>query len=418
MNEHQNWVDWIRQLPTWVGALVALATAIFTFVVLIRGNYYLGVTILGALLLAGMLCLFLYLTFAKTPPLVEGGKGTYRFEKYRYWALGGIVLIFIITGAVLASEPSRSFIAVGFVGTATPTITPTVTPTFTPTSSPLPTSTSTSTPTPTPTPTPIPTLVVVDLTKDQSFRADYYPQYVTSVTDQIPFVVSSRAEDTFLVDSVSLEVIDVVESPEQTGFPCPPPYLPRSRHVYTVTVSPDQALYLVTDDDYVLEPGEIESFAVEVGTLQLGYDYRVVVKIDWYNLDHPDSRQQSTLESRWLDFSVWVDYDEIFEGVERVDLVLRRYPAIEILTDRISDVSTSPSVRLLIPVESVAEIEVPEYYDVRYTSSTGWEQYLIVDNKLLVLESGYCRASVIRDPTRVHDYVQDFSQKWEASVGN
>lgn len=57
-----------------------------------------------------MLCLCLYAAFARTLPLVKGGKGVYRFSKYRPWALAGIGLISILIGATI------------FIGTATPTL--------------------------------------------------------------------------------------------------------------------------------------------------------------------------------------------------------------------------------------------------------------------------------------------------------
>ena len=68
-----------------------------------------------------------YLFFAKTPPLVEGGKGAYRFEKYRPWALVGIGLIIIIIAAVSIYGPIREFIAIA-LGLTTTTPSTVVTP--------------------------------------------------------------------------------------------------------------------------------------------------------------------------------------------------------------------------------------------------------------------------------------------------
>lgn len=140
MDRQQKWIEAIKNLPTWVGGAIGLATAIISFVVLLQKNYYLGTVILGLLLLVAMLCLCIYLAFAKTPPLVAGGKGVYRFEKYRLWALVGIGLVITITVIMLAYRPSRSFIVVAFRGTATATTMSTPAPT--------PTSTFTRTPTP------------------------------------------------------------------------------------------------------------------------------------------------------------------------------------------------------------------------------------------------------------------------------
>jgi len=38
-----------------------------------------------------------YLAFKRTPPLVEGGKGTWQYLRWRPWALAGIVVILSLT---------------------------------------------------------------------------------------------------------------------------------------------------------------------------------------------------------------------------------------------------------------------------------------------------------------------------------
>jgi len=164
MDEKQKWIKWIRQLPAWLQGTIGLVTTVIVFVTLIRSNYYLGLTVLGALLIIGLFLLCLLLVFSRTPPRIEGGKGVYRYEKQRRWAMVAIALLVIVVVGIIALQPTRSFIAVAFLGTPTPTTTPTFTPTPThaPTSTPtptptfVPTQTQTATPTDTPTSTPKP----------------------------------------------------------------------------------------------------------------------------------------------------------------------------------------------------------------------------------------------------------------------
>jgi hypothetical protein len=143
MHEHQKWLKWINSLPNWVKGAIGLATAIIGFVILFRENYHIGTVTVGLLLLVSLLCLCVYLVLAKTPPLIEGGKGVYRYARYRLWAIAGIILALVVGGLALALRPSRSFIITAFAGTATPAPTPTL----------APTSTSIQTPVSTPTPT-------------------------------------------------------------------------------------------------------------------------------------------------------------------------------------------------------------------------------------------------------------------------
>jgi hypothetical protein len=121
MSNQQQWWDIMKKVPAWVSGAISFVTAIIGFVLLLQGNYHLGVTILGILGIAFFLVACIYLYLAKTPPLVEGGKGAYRFEKYRAWALVGIGLIIIIIVMVLIYRPIREFIAIAFGLTTTST---------------------------------------------------------------------------------------------------------------------------------------------------------------------------------------------------------------------------------------------------------------------------------------------------------
>jgi hypothetical protein len=158
MNKQQKWLDFIKSLPAQIAAAIGLVTLIIGFVGLFQKNFYLGVTISLGTILVALLCLCIYLAFAKTPPLIEGGKGVHSFENYRPSAIAGIAIIFAVFLILSTTKPSRSFIITAFVGTSTPTLTSTATATLTATATP--TTTATPTPTNTPTTTPTPTLTV------------------------------------------------------------------------------------------------------------------------------------------------------------------------------------------------------------------------------------------------------------------
>lgn len=143
MLDHQDWTDRIKNIPTWSKSALGFITLVIGFVVLVRGNIYLGVSILVAIALIAFLLTCTYVAFSKIPPKIEGGKGFYRYEKYRGLALAGIIVSLILLIMGFSVEPSRSFIAVAFNGTSTPTSIPTAISTATPTATPIPSPTST-----------------------------------------------------------------------------------------------------------------------------------------------------------------------------------------------------------------------------------------------------------------------------------
>lgn len=121
-NETQKWIDWIRKSPKWIGGAIALITTVISFIILFKNNFYLVATITVSVILLAILSLCVYVIFGKTPPLIDGGKGVYRFRKeYRGWALVGIVLVILFVGYAVTSGSGRLFTQSAFVGTPTPT---------------------------------------------------------------------------------------------------------------------------------------------------------------------------------------------------------------------------------------------------------------------------------------------------------
>ena len=110
------WLDELKKLPAWISGVISLTSALIGFVLLLRENAQLGATILAILLLAGLFLGFVYGAFSKTPPLVAGGKGLYRFEKYRSWPFVGIGFVVGFTAAILIIQPSRDLVKSAITG--------------------------------------------------------------------------------------------------------------------------------------------------------------------------------------------------------------------------------------------------------------------------------------------------------------
>jgi len=153
MSKQQEWFKGVRELPGWVLGAITLISAIVAFLILFKDNFHLVATVTITVCFLALLLLCIYLAFARTPPLIYGGRGLHRFERARHWALVAVALISVLGVATVVSSSGRNFVKIAFRGTSTPTMTATLTPTLPPTSTLTPTPTATATQTPTPTPT-------------------------------------------------------------------------------------------------------------------------------------------------------------------------------------------------------------------------------------------------------------------------
>lgn len=124
MGNQQKWIEVIKKLPAWLSGGISLTTALIGFVLLLQGNHDLGLTILGILVTSLLLFFFAYIAFTKTTPLIEGGRGVYRFENYRPWALLGFGLIVGIVISALLVEQSRLFLITAITEREIPTNVP------------------------------------------------------------------------------------------------------------------------------------------------------------------------------------------------------------------------------------------------------------------------------------------------------
>jgi hypothetical protein len=185
MSNQQQWIGGFKKPFVGIYWIINLFAAFLGVVHLLRRDYYLGITTLGLLILAALFYACLYLAFARTPPQIKGGKGVYRFEKYRHWGFVGIGLILGVVCTALLFNDGRSFIIAALTGTTTPTATSTHTPTPTPTATVTPTDTSTDTPTATPTDTPtrMPSPTPIPEWKTNISDGDHVAQITTLIVE-------------------------------------------------------------------------------------------------------------------------------------------------------------------------------------------------------------------------------------------
>ncbi len=113
--------EWFQKIPTWITGVISFLSAIIGFFVLIQENYYIGITVLTCTLTVSLLLLGFYIRFAKTPPLIEGGKGVYLYPKYRTMGLFVLISIPMSFLLLITSKQAQTVMASAIFGTPTTT---------------------------------------------------------------------------------------------------------------------------------------------------------------------------------------------------------------------------------------------------------------------------------------------------------
>jgi tetratricopeptide (TPR) repeat protein len=96
-----NWPDLIQKIPGWIMGLIAFVSAVVGFIKLWQGDTGLMTAVLLVVGVGGGLLGCAYLVLKRTPPQVEGGKGTWKYHRWRPLALAGLIVIPLLTAAVL-----------------------------------------------------------------------------------------------------------------------------------------------------------------------------------------------------------------------------------------------------------------------------------------------------------------------------
>lgn len=94
-----NWLDLIKKSPGWITGLIAFVSAVVGFIKLWQGDTSLVTTVLLVVGVGGGCLGCAYLAFKRTPPLVEGGKGTWKYHRWRPWALASMFIILLLTAS-------------------------------------------------------------------------------------------------------------------------------------------------------------------------------------------------------------------------------------------------------------------------------------------------------------------------------
>jgi hypothetical protein len=279
----------IKNFHLWVGGFISLATALISFVFLLQGNYQLGLTILGILVFIIVFFLFIYIAFTKEIPLIEGGKGVYRFKKYITISRIGLFFLLVSIGLIFLYKPSRIFILTAFTGKADE-------------------------------------LVFIDLTKDKTIKFKYGTDQLEATYQTLNFIVANTGDNDFVLDRVTLEITDI--NPYYvTMFPEGPlaPHLVRE---YEVSISPQKNHYLVTDENMVYKAGDVEEFYVELNSSDEGYIYEVLPGIEWYNLEEPKIRKKTNLNPHLIDFPGIFHLSDLLKACNKIDYFLDNDEAV------------------------------------------------------------------------------------------
>ncbi|MCP4142167.1 MAG: tetratricopeptide repeat protein [Chloroflexi bacterium] len=113
MNKH-NFRSLLSDIPKWAKGVIALATTIITFAILVRENYHLSIVVVSILLIFAGFVISIYVLYARTPPLIDGGKGVHIYEKYHIWAYVGLLFFFFLSVFLLWNSVTRNFISAAF----------------------------------------------------------------------------------------------------------------------------------------------------------------------------------------------------------------------------------------------------------------------------------------------------------------
>jgi tetratricopeptide (TPR) repeat protein len=97
--DNRKWVDWIKELPSWVKGAIGFITVVVGFVLLWQDNPDIFPPVLLGLFVVGGILGSLYLGFKRTEPLIVGGKGTWQYPHLRRWAIVSFILISLSTVA-------------------------------------------------------------------------------------------------------------------------------------------------------------------------------------------------------------------------------------------------------------------------------------------------------------------------------
>lgn len=111
-------LQWIKELPNSVKALVGFVTALVAFVILARNNFALVTVILGMVTAVALVSFLLMVSLTKSKrgpgPIAPASK--YKYPKYRPFAFAGVAAVVLAGTLLFALRPTRSYIFTALSG--------------------------------------------------------------------------------------------------------------------------------------------------------------------------------------------------------------------------------------------------------------------------------------------------------------
>jgi hypothetical protein len=120
----EDWFEYLKKIPNWIKASVLFFTALLSFSITVKENFYLASLLIYTVIFVTVWLICIYVSFAKTKPLVEGGKGVYRFPTLRFWGLAGIVMVPFVAISTSFISPFNSYFKDAIIYLSMPTSTP------------------------------------------------------------------------------------------------------------------------------------------------------------------------------------------------------------------------------------------------------------------------------------------------------
>jgi len=136
-----NFLEWLKNLPTSIKNLIGFVTSVVAFIILIRTNLHVGISVtvlvLWLMLVWGLLTIVLTKNKAERRGLAPlPGKAAYKYSRWRPWGITGLFLAGAMMISLIWYTPTRNVAKYALLGTPTSSPTPTATATITATPGP------------------------------------------------------------------------------------------------------------------------------------------------------------------------------------------------------------------------------------------------------------------------------------------
>jgi tetratricopeptide (TPR) repeat protein len=95
--KNHHWPDFIPKLPGWITGFITFVSTVVGFIKLWQGDASLVTIVLLVVGTGGGILGCAYVAFKRTPPMLDGSRGTWQYPRWRRWAQAGLVMIPLLT---------------------------------------------------------------------------------------------------------------------------------------------------------------------------------------------------------------------------------------------------------------------------------------------------------------------------------